>query len=188
MSVRQQKAVLREELLRIRRELSDDAYCSKSDRIIQRLKQQDEFRDAGTIHCYISMNKRKEVNTYPLIKDILSAEKKLVVPVTNFDSMSLSHVHLTHLEELHPNKWGVPEPTGREEIAPHELDLVVVPMAGGDLSRNRMGYGKGFYDRFLNRVTCPKIGLVFEDCVVDQIPVESFDIPMDLLITDKRII
>jgi len=63
-----------------------------------------------------------------------------------------------------------------------------VPMVAGDLKKNRIGYGKGFYDRFLRDLGCPSAGLVFELCIADEIPVEDFDIPLSKLITEKRVI
>ncbi|HKK44144.1 MAG TPA: 5-formyltetrahydrofolate cyclo-ligase, partial [Balneolaceae bacterium] len=80
------------------------------------------------------------------------------------------------------------EPNGGEQVSPKELDLVVIPMVGGDEQRNRIGYGEGFYDRFLSLVSCPKIGLTFEQNIVERIPVEDFDITLDKIITEQRVI
>lgn len=147
-----------------------------------------EFNTSETVHCYVSMNGRREVDTHGLIRDMFSLGKRVVVPVTNFDEGTLSHFVLNSFDDLESNKWGVLEPNGGKQISPKELDLVVIPMVGGDEQGNRIGYGEGFYDRFLKEVLCPKIGLIFERNIIEQIPVEDFDIPLDKIITEQRII
>ena len=179
---------MRQQLLNKRLQLSEQEYLSKSEEIITKLKTLPEFKDAYTIHCYVSLNERNEVNTLPLIKELTKEQRKLVVPVTNFNDGSLTHIFLRDFDLLQKNKWGVLEPGMGEEAAPEDLDLIIVPMAGGDHQKNRIGYGKGFYDRFLSKVACPKIGLLFNDCLVEQVPVADFDIPLSKMITEEQII
>ena len=188
MTIAKQKNELRQQLLDKRLQLSEEEYLSKSEKIITKLKSLSEFKNSQTIHCYVSLNERNEVNTLPLIKELAQEKRKLVVPVTNFNDGSLRHVHLKDFDLLKENKWGVLEPQSGEEVAPEDLDLVIVPMAGGDRRKNRIGYGKGFYDRFLSKVDCPKVGLLFDDCLVEQVPVEDFDIPLSTMITEEQII
>jgi len=134
------------------------------------------------------MNERREVETQELIIEMLSKGKCVVVPVTDFETGSLDHIKLDKFEDLEANKWGVLEPKAGSSVEPQKLDLVVVPMVGGDEQCNRIGYGEGFYDRFLQDVSCPKIGLLFEKNIVPEIPVEEFDIPLDAIITEQRVI
>lgn len=169
-------------------QLTNLQYLEKSKAIVQRLKQQPEFKRAETIHCYVSLNQRNEVNTRPLIKDLVRSDKKMVVPITHFNSGELTHVYLQHYSDLQQNKWGVMEPSGGKNADQADLDLIVVPMVGGDLQKNRIGYGKGFYDRFLSQVSAPTIGLLFESCLLEEVPVETFDVPLDKLITEKKVI
>lgn len=119
---------------------------------------------------------------------MLSQGKKVVVPVTNFVDGTLKHVLLSSFDILQENKWGVLEPTSGERVSTEQLELVIVPMVGGDEEGNRMGYGEGFYDRFLSNVSCPKIGLLFEQNVIDALPVADYDIPLDKIITEQRVI
>lgn len=188
MDIQQQKQELRQQFLEQREKISGDQYIAASGAIIQKLKQLTEFEEAKNIHSYISMNDRGEVDTHDLIKEMVSSDKKVIVPVTNFRKGTLKHIRLNSYEDLEANKWGVPEPDGGEEISPEELDLVIVPMVGADEECNRIGYGKGFYDRFLKNVDCPKVGLLFERNVVKQLPAEDFDIPLDKIITERRVI
>lgn len=188
MDAREKKNALRRELLKKRKAIGPTSFIKKSDQICRQLQQRAEFLEAQTIHCYVSMNERREVNTHRLIKTMLEAGKRVVVPVTDFDAMKMNHIHLEAWDQLKKNKWGVLEPEDGREVPVNELDLVIVPMVGGDRQRNRIGYGKGFYDRFLAAVKCPNIGLLFEACLLDEIPVESFDVPLSTLITEERII
>lgn len=182
------KEVIRKKLLDRRGRISEQEYFHKSDKIIRKLKELPAVDEAKIIHCYISINGRREVRTQALIKDLLASGHEVVVPVTHMETGLLTHHVLTDLDGLKQNEWGVPEPRGGREISEDAIDLVIVPMVGGDLNRNRIGYGKGFYDRFLQKVSCPKIGLLFESCLVDEIPVEPFDVRLDLLVTEERVI
>lgn len=187
MNKSKRKQKLREELLKRRSSIPKETYLQKSAQIRQRLRELPEFRKAHTVHCYVSINDRREVNTHPLIKNMISGKKQVVVPVTEIKKGALSHVHLNSFEDLKTNRWGVLEPKGGLEVEPDMLDLVIVPMVGGDRSNNRIGYGKGFYDRFLAETNCPKIGLLFEECLVEEVPTEPFDVKLDKLITENGI-
>lgn len=183
-----QKKELREKLLERRKSISEPDFFGASADIIETLKEQNEYQRAQKIHCYVSINKRREVETQVLIKEMLAKGKKVVVPITNITEGTLTHIHLTSFDDLQKNKWGVLEPRDGQEVSPQELDLVIVPMVGGDEKCNRIGYGKGFYDRFLQKTNCPKIGLIFDRNILDTIPTEDFDIPLDKIISEKRII
>ena len=188
MNISRKKEKLRKRLLEIRQNLDDRKYLEASRQIRDRLNSHSMFQQARTVHCYVSMKEKGEVDTRPLIRKILQDDKRLVVPVTDFESTKLIHHELNSVEELRTNKWGVPEPRVEQPVDPSQLDLVIVPMVGGDEQRNRIGYGKGFYDRFLSKTDCPTIGLCFEDCIVEEIPVESFDVSLTAIITEKRVI
>lgn len=182
------KQELRSRLLERRVAIPEDAWRRKSDAILRRLQEEEAFGAAETIHCYISMNGRREPDTHPLLQSLLKEGRRVAVPVTQFGSGTLNHVRLTDWEELEPNRWGVPEPPGGERVDPGEPDLVIVPMVGGDRNRNRLGYGKGFYDRFLQGVDGMKLGLLFEEGLVERVPTEPFDVPLDRIVTDERVI
>ncbi len=188
MNISQQKQNLRKKLLEQRKSLSEESYLQKSVQICKRLTEQAEFKKAQTIHCYVSINKRREVNTHPLIKKMPEDRKRVVVPFMQIEKGTLLHIELNHYDDLKPNRWGVLEPQKGNEVDPKELDLVIVPMVGGDSHKNRIGYGKGFYDRFLQQPNCPKIGLLFEECLVEKVPVEGFDVGLDRIMTEDKVI
>ena len=184
----QQKEEMRNRMLEQRTSISQADFYGASAEIIGRLKEQQEYQSAGTIHCYVSMNQRREVETQELIREMLRKSIPVVVPVTNFADGTLNHFRLQSFDDLRENKWGVLEPEQGQEVSPDELDLVIVPMVAADESCNRMGYGQGFYDRFLSQVNGPKIGLIYERNVVEELPTEEFDVPMDKIITNTRVI
>jgi 5-formyltetrahydrofolate cyclo-ligase len=145
-----QKQALRAKVLAERSRFSESDWSAKSNVIINQLFQTEAFRQSGTVHTYVSINGRKEVNTEPLIEYILESDKRLFVPITNMETCTLSHGELTDVSELETNKWGVREPKQSCELDLETLDVIIVPMAAADRKGNRLGYGKGFYDRFFS--------------------------------------
>ncbi|HET6527209.1 MAG TPA: 5-formyltetrahydrofolate cyclo-ligase [Balneolaceae bacterium] len=188
MAVQRQKEQIRKRLLDQRQAISFKEWETSSKIIIEKLKQLSIFRAAKTVHCYVSINERREVNTHPLIKEMIAGEKKVIISRTKFADESLSHFELHSFDDLSPNKWGVLEPVKGEKAVISEIDLVIVPMVGGDEKCNRIGYGGGFYDRFLKDVFCSKVGLCFEQNIIEKLPIEPFDIPLDMIVTEGRII
>jgi len=182
------KEELRQQLLDQRGSIPEPEFYGASADIIEQLKEQKEYRNAKTIHCYVSMNDRREVETRVLIGEMIERGKDVIVPVTQFESRTLTHIRLKSFSDLIKNKWGVLEPRKGEEVTTENIDLVIVPMVGGDEQCNRIGYGEGFYDRFLKDVHCPKIGLSFDTTIVKQLPTENFDISLDKIISEKRIL
>ena len=187
-SIRQQKQDLRDTVLKKRKEFSKEVWRSKSGKIIDKILNSDSYKGSDTIHTYVSMNDRREVWTDPLIRQILADGKQVIVPVINSSEGSLLHSQIYSLDELESNDWGVREPETKRPIDISELDLIVIPMAAGDRNCNRLGYGKGFYDRFLKQTTASKIGLTYLDFIFDEIPVEEFDIKLDAIITEEEVI
>lgn len=180
------KESVRNHYLAVRNKLSSRQFQKKSRAIIEQLKSLTAFWDAKTLHTYVSINEKNEVDTVPLITSALHESKQVVVPKMKGNGL-LKHILIHSLDELTENSWGVPEPIHEKSVSVEKLDLVVVPMVVGDVDKNRIGYGKGFYDRFLSQVSVPKVGLLFE-CQLSKIklPTESFDIPLDVLITEER--
>ncbi|WP_234572171.1 5-formyltetrahydrofolate cyclo-ligase [Rhodohalobacter sp. 614A] len=180
------KKKLRRFFLVERMKLSEVEVETKSESIINRVLESDEFKKAQTVHTYISIKEKNEVRTFPFIEACFKEQKRVVVPKIVGDG-TLEHIELNSLDDLTINNWGVPEPPTKKQVPIDTLDLIIVPMVAGDRSKNRLGYGKGFYDRFLEISEAVKIGLLF-DCQLynNKLPVESFDIPLDILITESQ--
>lgn len=189
MSKQVSKEEVRAQLRSRRAGISESDYYNLSAGIISVLKQQPEYTNARIIHCYVSMNERREVNTHPLLRTMLEEKKEVVVPSMDHEKKALRHFTLSSFNQLEPGKWGVLEPgEGGKPHNPSGFELVIVPMVGGDERGHRVGYGGGYYDRFLKKVQCPTIGLCFEQNIVSSLPAENYDVPLDKIITEERII
>ena len=112
-----------------------------------------------------------------------------VLPRVDMLSNEMSGIIINGRTELVMNKWGIPEPSEGNEADPESIDLVLIPLLAFDLSGHRVGYGKGFYDRFLRncRPDCIKAGLSFFGPVESIDDLNVFDRKMDLCITPERV-
>jgi len=143
---------------------------------------------AGTIMVYVS--KPPEVETAGLIDALLSSGKRVVVPIIEKEGRTLRLSYLADRSVLVESTFHVPEPIGSEVPAsPDDLDLILVPVVGFDRGGSRIGYGAGYYDRFLSRITdVPMVGVAFSCQEIPFIPCETFDRRMDLVVTEDEII
>ncbi len=186
MSDCSEKEELRNHFLKERKKLSDTEVETKSTEIIHRLLQLHAFQEADIVHSYVPIKKNHEVDTAQLIHHCFDTDKKIVVPKM-LEQGKLQHLEIESFDDLKKNSWGIPEPDKGKEISVERLDLIVVPMVAGDRFKNRLGYGQGYYDRFLEKSDAIKIGLLF-DCQLfeKKLPVEKFDVPLDILITESQ--
>ena len=178
------KETIREDALARRRAISADDAALWSDTIRERVFGLTEFVSAKEVVTYVS--KGEEVDTLRLIVQLLGKERRLLVPIADKDG-HLTWSELKSLDHLEPGAFGVPEPRAnrRRLVAPAPHAVALVPCVAFAASRHRMGYGKGYFDRFLARHHGPSIGLAYEMQRVDEIPVEDHDIPLDIIVTDS---
>lgn len=181
------KQLLRKKFSDERLGLTDEVYHSFSNKICSSFLASDAYKSSSVIHCYISMNRRKEVNTLPLLQFMLDDAKHIIVPIMLPDG-KLKHVQINTLNDLAENSWGVLEPAKGLEVNSEIADCIIVPMLAGDINRNRLGYGKGYYDRFLQTTNATKIGFCFDFAILEALPVEKHDEKLTQIITEKRII
>mgnify|MGYP006273109337 CR=1 FL=1 len=180
-----QKEQLRQHHHFLRRSLQPNEWRSESRLIIKRLLETEKYQQASSIHTYVSMEKNREVNTTDLIAESLKREKRVVVPRMTDDG-KLTHHSINSIQQLKKNRWGVMEPENVREISIDASTLIIVPMLAADFKRNRLGYGKGYYDRFLSQVDSYKIGLCYSfNLSWTPLPSEPFDIKMDTVVTGQ---
>jgi 5-formyltetrahydrofolate cyclo-ligase len=187
------KEEIRKEFLHKRKQLGEGPYFEMS----QQLSDQFFFYFhskillAKNIHLFLPIEKNKEPNTNFLLKILYQRFKKLqvVVPKTNFDTSTLEHHKVEEGTIYQENKLGIQEPVNEAIIAENEIDLVLVPLLAFDIIGNRIGYGGGYYDRFLaqTRPDCLKIGLSFFDPINELIEVENTDIKLDYCVTPQKV-
>lgn len=141
-----------------------------------------DLSEIRTIHLFLPIQDKREVNTWLIVKWLQSehAHIRLVVPRFMGSFTELSHIELLPGSEILLNKWGIPEPVSGDLIAPSEIDLCLVPLLGIDARGHRLGYGGGFYDRFLAacRHDITTIGLSLFEPLDEQIETDQFDIPL----------
>lgn len=184
------KAAAREEALQKRELLNEEECIRTSRRVIERLKEQPEFQNAKTILCYVSF--RREVYTHELIEELIEQkEKRVCVPLSNFPKKLIFPREITNFEaDLEEGNFGILEPKANtKEIPLEEIDLVLAPGVAFDTCGNRLGYGGGFYDRFLEQIpNTPAIALAFELQMIEQTHCEAHDCLVDKIVTEKRVI
>ncbi len=158
----------------------------KSMRICHHLKTL--IRDGETVMVYTS--KEKEVNTLPFITTLFKRGNPVIVPIIVKDDISLRLSYLHDFSVLVASTFGVLEPIGHEIPATGEdVDTIILPMLGFDRNGGRIGYGAGYYDRFLvKNPHVRKIGIAFACQQYNNLPVDENDIPMDYIITEEGII
>jgi len=141
-------------------------------------------------HLFLTMENQKEVHTDSIQHILWGRDKEIVVSKSDFESNTLTHYLLTESTRLAISPFGIPEPVDGIEVPATKLDVVFVPLLAFDRKGHRVGYGKGFYDRFLAacRPDVIKVGLSFFEAETQEIPHNDTDIPLDYCVTPNGII
>lgn len=182
------KAELRKAYLKKRQELSEAEVEKASKSIADRFFQIFDVNAFDNLHLFLPIKDKKEVNTWHIINGVKQRNHKLelVVPKTDFASGNMFAVYLK--EPVVINKWGIPEPESNDEFPSQQIQLMIVPVLVCDKQGNRIGYGKGFYDKFL--ATCNgdlvKVGVSLF-APVEKIESEPFDVALNYLITPEEV-
>ena len=181
------RAQIRKEKLASRELLAFELREASSGAIADRAFELVEQNSWKTLHCYLAF--RSEVLTAPLIKRALASGIRVIVPWVESDG-ELSHHQLLSLDGLSEGPYGLPHPARNEFTVLDSIDAVFLPLAAFDRSGNRLGYGKGFYDRFLSQLpsTTLRIGLAFAMQEADRIPAMDHDQKLDMIITEHEVI
>ena len=144
------------------------------------------------LHAYLPVHANREVDTFPIIDFMEFRNPGLLVVVPKTDDKTNTIANYIYDEDtpLAKNKYGIMEPAGGTIVDAHMIDMILVPLLAFDENGNRVGYGKGYYDRFLSecREDVIKIGLSFFDATEKPIDdANEFDIPLTYCITPYRI-
>lgn len=143
-----------------------------------------------TISLFLPIELQKEVNTYLLWERAKNIGARIAIPKSNFETMEMRHYLFESTDQLEINDRGIPEPKKGKIIAADKFDVVFVPLLAVDKSGHRVGYGKGFYDRFLRKCapSCQFIGLHYfdlEDSISDVLPT---DVRLNAVVTPEKIV
>jgi 5-formyltetrahydrofolate cyclo-ligase len=170
-----------------RNELSEHEIKVKSEALSNVLFNHFQFQGAN-LSCFLTMGQKKEIDTSLLIAHY-QPNNSIYVPISDFTIGEMGHCRYVFGDEIKSNGYGIPEPIHQNEFClPENFDAVFVPLLASDTKGNRLGYGKGFYDRFLAQ--CPpsvlKIGLSFFE-PIERIPFETHDIALTHLVTPNHL-
>ena len=165
------KKQLRKQLIQMR--LAFDDYQKQSHFIIEKLKKDPRFIKSKKIGIYLSY--KHEVDTWKLIEEF-KTQKEFYVPIVRGKEMYFT----LYQDKMIKNKYGIDEPIDKQEINKEFLDLMIVPLVGYDANCYRLGYGGGYYDRYLKDFNAPTIGLAYSFQYIEHYQSEDFDIPLKL--------
>lgn len=184
------KSLIRQEMLEKRSKLGRILYKEYSKTIMDSISDSIFYKNAKTIMIFVSFN--YEVDTREFIKKAIAEGKDVLVPITIPETKQLIPSLLKDYNELAPGFYNILTPKD-EFIRPTDpdlIDLIIVPGIAFDHQGYRVGYGGGYYDRFLSKIkpTVPKISIAFHLQLIDKVPKDHFDIPVDYIYTEKEII
>ena len=187
----QKKEELRKKFLDERSNISQTKIKSWSKKINNKFLNLPQLENVKKIMAYASM--RKEIETFDLMEELLDQGYLLYLPYTKKDVIDLGVALINDLDtDLKEGVYGVQEPVFnlRQQKVPEDIDLIIVPGACFTHSGYRIGYGGGYYDSFLTKHAqgSLKVGFCYERFIVDSIPIENHDVPVDIIITEKETI
>lgn len=183
---------LRKRILGARDRLSDNDRHEKSVSVMHNFLGLPELQQWTTLFMYV--NFRSEVETVELIRGLLRQQgMRVAVPLVDASAVSMIPLLIEDPEkDLAPGYYNIPEPDPRKSLRlkASEIDAAIIPGSVFDIHGGRLGYGGGYYDRFLSNDApqARRIGFAFELQLVDKVPLEPHDQPLDILITEKRIV
>lgn len=183
------KRTVRDRVLRARDRLSSRERTEFDDAILVRLIDLPEVRSASTIMTYVTF--RSEVETRGLIDWALAEGKTVAVPRIHGPRDMEAFCLCEPERDLVCGTWDIPEPCdGLESCSPQAIDVIVIPGVAFAVDGGRIGYGGGFYDTYMHalRPEVPRIALAFELQIVNTLPREAHDLPVDAIVTERRVI
>lgn len=182
-----EKKHLRAELLKVRNSIPEQIRHAESEKIVKRLFESELYKNAKSIFVYVSVG--SEVETSGLIDRIIDDGKRVAVPLCNKADRTMTAVLIDSADDLKIGAYGIPEPENADRVLPKDkIDLIIAPAIAFDRDRMRLGYGGGYYDKFLCDYKGSSIGLAFSECIKDKLPSDEFDCRVDRVISPEEMI
>jgi 5-formyltetrahydrofolate cyclo-ligase len=171
-----------------RLELSSNALEERSQLICESVFKNFQL-EGKQISLFLPIERQKEINTYKILEKGIAIGTNIALPKMDEDERNLKHFQFENHTQLKTNNWGIPEPQFGKLVKNKDLDYVFVPLLTLDSKGHRVGYGKGFYDRFLKkcRPDCIFIGLHLFNDVNEISDLDSHDIPLHFCVTPEKI-
>ena len=187
INIKEVKNSIRTEYKEKRKNIPADKKTVMDENICKRFLSLSSYRFADTVLLFAPLP--NEINTYPIARDALAKGKKVAFPRC-IEGNEMVYHYVQSLDRLKSGKYGIMEPT--EDLPLYKNDgghtVCVLPAIVYDKKGYRLGYGKGYYDRFLSSFKGVKVGFVYNDFIIDEIPIGRYDLPSDIVITEKRVI
>ena len=183
------KKEIRSAILKKRKSMLFSEVLEKSERIKEQIFHADEFKDAKTVLFYVSYD--NEVYTHKMIKKSLEIKKQVIIPKIDMKNRTILCSSLTQWDDLLAGAYNILEPRQEclNEVALESIDLIIIPGIAFDYRGNRIGHGMGYYDRLLQKkMKANRLGLAFELQIVESIPTDKYDIKVEKIVTEERII
>ena len=183
--IRVVKRELRAEFKSARKALKPEEQADKDRRILEKLVSLPEYQRAELVLTYVST--AIEVDTRALIECALADGKRVAVPRCTPGKIDMKFYLIGSLSELEPGAFGVlePNPEKSRELRRYDRSVCILPGLGFDLQGYRLGYGKGYYDRFLARYPGKNVGVCYNICMKTLLPHGRYDKMVDVLVTEK---
>ncbi|WP_179316563.1 5-formyltetrahydrofolate cyclo-ligase [Winogradskyella undariae] len=182
------KSELRKKYKQLRKELTENQVEDFSLEIANKLLKLDIWSKTF-FHIFLTIEEQKEINTDYILNILSGKDKNIIISKSNFEDYSMTHYLLMDNTRIKKNKYNIPEPVDGIEIPSSQLEVVFIPLLAFDKTGQRIGYGKGFYDRFL--ANCKpetlKIGLSIFDTEDQTFEAEENDIKLDYCVTPNRV-
>lgn len=182
------KAELRSEYIKKRKTLSDDEVLNFSVEIFNRFKNEFKTFSGQKVHCFLSISEKKEVDTRIFLNYFFESGCRVFVP--KIVDGKLISIEIFQDSELIKNTWGILEPESNSDSGEKDFDLIITPLLYCDSFGNRVGFGKGYYDGFFDRIsnTSVKIGVNFFEPSLTVDNISEKDVPLDYLITPTAVL
>lgn len=177
------KEIIRKEIKAKRNEMDENKINSMSEEVFDTLEILGVFQESQYIFIYKSLI--GEVSTDNFIDKWIDS-RHLFCPCIIDDQIKFRRIHRETQYTI--SKFGVSEPIGDDCIDFSKIDLIIVPGVAFDIHKNRLGFGKGYYDRFLQNKKVPKIGVCFDYQLLEHVPTDENDIKMDYIISENNLI
>jgi len=173
------KKLLRQQIKAVKKDFTPEQAIIDSDRIFSQVEDLPQFKNAKVVLAYWSLS--DEVSTQKFILKWAS-EKRIALPIVMGETLEIRAFNgLNSL--ITSDSFGIQEPQTEELINPMDVDFAIIPGVAFDRRGNRMGRGKGFYDRFLKQTKAYKVAVGFDFQILEDVPVSSLDVPVDIVIS-----
>ena len=173
------KITLRKQIREKKRAMTPEEITAASEKLTANFLATDLYRQAKTIYGYLPYN--QEVRTVPILEQALADGKRVAVPKVYGDEMKF--IYLPDLTQVAKGYSGIPEPIADDPVGDDPTAVVLMPGLAFDKEGHRIGYGGGFYDKFLAlEPNHPTVALCYGFQILRELPVEDFDVPVDLVL------